>query len=166
MTRPRNRPVTSGARPRTASSLGRRALHVTGRAVAQVTVFAVTYLAVVAYALTSAVHVDADLAALLAAGGAAAALTFGWALADGRRAVPGSRPVRLWATASLVAALVVHAHATATWLLLAGAMGGSVPGISPGRLLSTGVLTVAVSVGCGSAVAAAGVRTGQARWPR
>lgn len=135
----------------------------TARALAQVIVFAASCLLVAAYALTTTPPLDADPVALLAFAGAAAALTFGWALADGRGSVSGSRPVRLWATASLVAALVVDAHTAVMWFVLAGARGGAAAGISAGWILSTGVLTVVVSAGCGTAVAAAGVRTGQAR---
>lgn len=135
----------------------------TARALAQAIVFAGTYLLAAAYALTTTPPFDADPVALLVSAGAAAALTFGWALADGRGSVPGSQPVRLWASASLVAALVVNAHAAVMWLVLADAMGGAAAGISPAWVLGTGALTVAVSAGCGTAVAAAGVRTGRAR---
>ncbi|MHC5560960.1 hypothetical protein [Kocuria sp. U4B] len=138
----------------------------TARALAQVSVFAAAYLAVAAYALTTTPDFDADLVAVLVAGGAAAALTFGWAVADGRRPAPGSRPVRRWAAASVVAALLGQAPAVAAWFLLAGAMGGAVGWMDPGRMLIDGVLTVVVAAGVGTAVAAAGVSIGQARRQR
>ncbi|GAB2608350.1 hypothetical protein [Kocuria arenosa] len=49
---------------------------------------------------------------------------------------------------------------------LTGAMGGTAAGINPGWVLATGALTVAVSAGCGTSVAAARVRTGRARGRR
>lgn len=98
---------------------------------------------------------------MLVGAAASGALVFGWALADGRRPEAVPRPVRLWAAATLAAALTATALVLGFWFVLAAAMGGSTSRVDAVPVAGYGVLAVAVTAACGTTVAAAGVRIGR-----
>lgn len=148
----------------------RQVQRVAVRALALIVVFAVAYAVAYAVAVASefatSLPLDPAYLPLLVGVGAAAALIWGWASADGRRPDSVPRPVQLWAAASLVSALVVTALVSALWIFLAAAMGGSVVAGELPWIIAAAWVAAVLAAGVGTAVAAAVVRAARMRSSR
>jgi len=139
---------------------------VAARAFALILVFTGAYAGAVVSKFGMSLPLDPAYSPLVVGAVAAAALTCGWAFADGQRPASIPHPVQLWAAVSLVAALVATALVLALWIFIAAAMGGSVRVGELPWIIAAAMMVAVLTAGVGTAVAAVVVRAARSRSSR
>lgn len=145
------------------TSCRRQVWQVAARALVLILVFAGAYAGAVVSKFEVSLPLDPAYSPLVVGAVATAALTCGWAFTDGQRPAAVPRPVQLWATASLVFALVVIALVLTLWIFLAAAMGGSVRAGELPWIIAAAMMAIVLTAGVGAAMAAAVVRAARFR---